>query len=1457
MYRRFVKLSRRWPPDKGGLIRAAVGLVVAVTKTALPLAAAVDFVLAMTKLDESDLEAWHDRLLDGIKRWADGHPGLIEPVGGLPTGWQSAFLKELQAIGASSLLGSDPRTREVVEEVLARTAFLPLIATDVGWEASRAAAHRLAEDLPGLLVEAAGPQSGLAACLQILRSDLDEILTKLTELTPLSADQVVCEAYLNVVIDELDHDPWTRMAGGRESSLTSIARRLPVIARADTGYGVGGEQTVTGDALELAARCERLVLLGGPGAGKTWLARRIVIDAAGLALGALTAETDPPTVEIPLFARCTAVFGSDRPVWEAVVVGAFAQIGHRFGSDQLTAALKRRFLQQRGRFLVVLDGLDEADHLPGGDALDRLAATAERELRIVLTSRPASWRRQLPLGRRNDRHRVAELEPLDYPEDVLGVIDVWLAGRPAARAGLIARLEDSPELAQAVQTPLLCAMHCLLAEVGDGLPVTGGELWARVVTRLLEGMWRYHHLDDQKRVVARRALRELAWAGADTDPVTGLSAWPEMVQHTFEPVLADVVESAVSHVAPAAPYDPDTAEPARQFLHPSIREHLVAQHVAALPAAEARDAIEPHLWYDPRWEQVLPSAIAAHPQRDTLLHAVIDGDGRVADLRLALDRRDGFGELRRLLARLATETSPNMWSAVHVRLIDDACRSLHATGHAVNWLAAAVRGWPGARPGSRELADLLAGHVPWKLTEIGAWTAYLDLTPADRHQVIQALVDVLRVGMTKERIVGGRLLQTLGGALSAATLLDALDPPPALRAAAANGLLKRMRLALVQDELRALRVLTGEPISDELQHAVLDQLPTPDTIGDMDFWNRHRAHHLAASLDLLGADEAVRREAMDRILAYLTDVPAGETDVSMLVQAIGRLRPGVGQLVRALDLLLRRLSGHMDSWDLRALMEDIDLLLPPPPEAGPVLLRLLRDGGPWTRTRETGELLSRLVARAPKDDQRAATVVIHSRVAGTTKDAELCEWAEHLEALAPTAEERAAAVGLLVSRLPTLQADRCGYLMMAARTLRPTDDQRRELLRYLVHHISVADSADLRIALCNMATWFSPQGEARSAVAAAVLDAARSARVSINNRFFLRDAAAALTLTDEERHELVDLLILRLPAEEVYRSVDLAEIIAELGPDGEQRTRVSDALVARLNGPAGQGLETLVEVLSRLDASADWRTPARAAAVDFLAGARPYSPKYSWWAALLPDLALSDDDRRLIADALIRYLVPHSVGLGDNLALLDQLRPTPEQRAVIVDRLTVIMAADTPHTSAATARRLKTWPLTAGQRRATAQALIERVTTCGPRELPPLLHALAGFPLTDEERSVVTAQAIRHMETEGPATLDIADSLLALGRLGDDDRGRVLELLLNQIVHGPPSADETRMARLLRLGFDAAALTGVAHRLHGEPHVEDVLRDLARGLRHATDLASWEASLGRFADLHPPLYGTS
>ena len=120
-----------------------------------------------------------------------------------------------------------------------------------------------------------------------------------------------------------------------------------------------------------------------------------------------------------------------------------------------------------------------------------------------------------------------------------------------------------------------------------------------------------------------RVLRRWAWSGASSHPISGIGMWADDI-YTEDGGLSEVDLDALGHVAPSlGPPDVDTGKTRRRFVHRSIHEHLVAEHVASLPVDEAVSVLLPHLWYDRDWEYAAPAAIAMHAHHDLLLRDLI------------------------------------------------------------------------------------------------------------------------------------------------------------------------------------------------------------------------------------------------------------------------------------------------------------------------------------------------------------------------------------------------------------------------------------------------------------------------------------------------------------------------------------------------------------------------------------------------------------------------------------------------------------------------------------------------------------------------------------------------------------------------------------------------------------------------------------------------------------------
>ena len=156
----------------------------------------------------------------------------------------------------------------------------------MGAATSETLADKLTAAVPTLIVEA-GDRFGVgAAAVALVNGAVAAIDSTVSELDPAhrrAGDAALIAIYLTKLIMWLDRNDLSPPRLGAPRTLTAIQQRLTVRQR--------GQRTddVPLAVDELAERCERLVLLGGPGSGKSWTARRLTIRAASAALERLAA----------------------------------------------------------------------------------------------------------------------------------------------------------------------------------------------------------------------------------------------------------------------------------------------------------------------------------------------------------------------------------------------------------------------------------------------------------------------------------------------------------------------------------------------------------------------------------------------------------------------------------------------------------------------------------------------------------------------------------------------------------------------------------------------------------------------------------------------------------------------------------------------------------------------------------------------------------------------------------------------------------------------------------------------------------------------------------------------------------------------------------------------------------------------------------------------------------------
>ena len=275
-----------------------------------------------------------------------------------------------------------------------------------------------------------------------------------------------------------------RRWGGMSVYIKEEGAALPIEASPYQIGRLGAREPLLG-ALRQA---DRLLLLGGPGSGKTVSLERIGWD--------LCAEKD---AVIPVLIRLFRYDGAPLAEW---VRTHLQETGHlRINDEKALAA----FLKEGSADCFFLfDGLNEVQP----KYRDKLVGELVRWMRaypnhpVILTSRPQDeiWRRL-----RGEMNRAMVVQPIDFQQ---------------ARDYLIAHLEErgktlydqlDERLRAMARTPLILWLIKEAGGAGESIPGNRGELYARFVSRMLRRDTDRRMDADIPERIKRRVLAELAF----------------------------------------------------------------------------------------------------------------------------------------------------------------------------------------------------------------------------------------------------------------------------------------------------------------------------------------------------------------------------------------------------------------------------------------------------------------------------------------------------------------------------------------------------------------------------------------------------------------------------------------------------------------------------------------------------------------------------------------------------------------------------------------------------------------------------------------------------------------------------------------------------------------------------------------------------------------------------------
>jgi hypothetical protein len=941
------------------------------------------------ELSDAEFAAVRD-LLEKEGTWVEVGRGTVEDLAALIGSCLADRAGRESLVGGRAIAGAllDFAVRDLEPEWFQQVLFAQLDRLEVG-QASALDKAMLAmhADLATLLA-----RQDVATADRFARVT-SQLIRVLDGLPPGPAGRGEVALYLATLIDWLNSDPWPQDARAGTLALTPavIERKLRIVDE-------DGQEGQELDADDLARRCVRLVVLGGPGSGKTWLARRTARLSAEAAQDALQAGAGLDELELPLYTTCARLL-SEPPgggIRHAIVASALGQLPD-LGGTRILHALAALFEERNAPTLLIVDSLDEAR---GVDDRIRQADSLPAYWRIMLTTRPGAWNSQLAVGSDDPSRRAGVLRPLRYPDDVEPFIAAWFGTRPDWAADLSAQLRSRPALQHAATVPLILSFYCIVGG-GQPLPSRRAELYAKVIRRMLTGKWRGSRDGDSDPDACVETLRDWAWSSAASDVISSLGDWVDEFSTPRVRARRDD-RDALDHVAaPLGPPDADTGMSRRRFVHRSIQEHLVAEHVAfRMTPQEAAAELVKHLWYDPDWEYSAPAALAVHPQRDQVLNELIGWLTGGNQLAPDLGAVDGCWEIRRFLARVAQESGEDAWSVRAVEMIGQARLDLAVSRHDDLRLVVATD-WPRSnRPVLQSLLSQLAAEVlPWRIEELVGAVARLPGIAAARAQARQALLGLL-----------------------------AQDADPEMAGTVARAV---ARLAVTAEE----RIRTRHALLGVLAHRV-----DPDVVGAL--------AGVIVGLVVTAEERAPTRHALLRLFPRATN----PRTAGALAGAVADLAVTAEERVPTRQALLRQLAHATNpgtAWELAGTFTRLD---PPPPEraqARVALLRLLADA---TSPESARHLAGTVAELDPSPEDRAEVRrALLGLVAKETDPEAARRLGEIVAELDPSPQDRAkvrqALLDLLAVEASPWAASR---LARAVAELDPSSEDRAEACRALL-----------------------------------------------------------------------------------------------------------------------------------------------------------------------------------------------------------------------------------------------------------------------------------------------------------------------------------------------------------------------------------------------------------------------
>ncbi|MBD2022394.1 NACHT domain-containing protein [Leptolyngbya sp. FACHB-36] len=367
-----------------------------------------------------------------------------------------------------------------------------------------------------------------------------------------------------------------------------------------SGRGFQPKDLAKQDGLAVANRKQYLMVLGGPGAGKSTFLRKMGLEALKGVAGGYEHECIPVLIELKNFT-------SNKINLEKAIAHEF-RVCNLPSPDEITTKLL-----EQGKLLILLDGLDEVPTKNLDEAICQIQNFVDQydQNRFVASCRIAAYHHNF---RRFSDVAMAEFDMSQMQQ----FIHNWfysVADRAAGTAQKCWELLQKPEHVAAkelAQTPLLLTLLCLVYDRSQNFPNNRSGLYCKALRVLLEE-WAA-----EKRIMREEIYRglnteleeillsEIAYAGFESDrlffsqrEVVGqIKAF--LTSNLNAPKHLDG-EGILNAIAIQQGILVERAEDVFSFSHLTLQEYLTAQYID--DHNQISMLVARHLT-DERWQEV-------------------------------------------------------------------------------------------------------------------------------------------------------------------------------------------------------------------------------------------------------------------------------------------------------------------------------------------------------------------------------------------------------------------------------------------------------------------------------------------------------------------------------------------------------------------------------------------------------------------------------------------------------------------------------------------------------------------------------------------------------------------------------------------------------------------------------------------------------------------------------------